>query len=160
MCTGLEIAAAAAAAASIGGSIMGGKNSKKAGKATGEAVWTEALGHARQIRKAAREVRSTAQAAYAGAGVDVSEGTPLIADQYIVRESEQDALNTILQGRLGRRAARQGGSATATGQYLQGAGTLLSAYGQMSQWARPSGGGAQPNASPSRYGLVPNSAMA
>lgn len=135
MCTGIEIAALASSAASVGGSIMGGKESKKAGKETGEAVFADALAHARIIRKQARQVRSGAQASYAASGIDVSQGTPLVVDQYIVGESELDALNAILGGERQRRVAKAGGNAQATGQYLQGASTALSSFGQLSGFA-------------------------
>jgi hypothetical protein len=131
MCTGIEIAALAGTAMSVGGSLMGGRDAKKAGKLAGEAEFAEALVTAKQIRREARRSRSATQAGYAGAGIDVSEGTPLIADTELARLSEEDALNTILMGSQRRSALKKGGQVAQRAGQFNAATTALSAYGNV-----------------------------
>lgn len=53
---------------------------------------------AERIRKAGKLQRAQAQAQLAGSGVDVNEGTALVIDREIVRNSEEDAFLTIAGG--------------------------------------------------------------
>ena len=131
MCTGIEIAALAGTAMSAGGSLMGGRDAKHAGKIAGEGEFADAVAQAKQIRRAAARSRSATQAGYAGAGIDVSQGTPLLADAELVRLSEEDALNTILSGSNRRRALKGGGQVAQQASYFNAASTALSAYGNV-----------------------------
>lgn len=114
-----------AAGVSAGSSIMGGQAAKKAGNASGDAEIAASVDEARKIRKLAKQTRSQATAAYAASGVDVSEGTPLIAERDITQQSEEDALNTILGGQRRARALRKGGQVGQRAGYLEAATTAL-----------------------------------
>ena len=85
------------------------------------------------IRRAGTRQVGAANAAYAGAGVKVGEGSALETERQIGLDSEHDAFQAILQG--DRRAAglrtdaslsRINGNALQTAGYVNAAGTLLS----------------------------------
>lgn len=69
------------------------------GEADAKAAQGEAIVEAERIRKAAKAQRSTATAAAAASGVDVSSPTAVRIDEQIVANSEEDALLTILNGK-------------------------------------------------------------
>jgi hypothetical protein len=138
MCTGGEVAAAGAVI-SAGSSILGGRSAKKAGKAAAAAEEAAAMERAKNIRKAGRETRSAANAAFAASGVDVNGGgTPDVIQRTIAYESELDAINAILSGKRNARALRKGGQAAQTASVLDAGATLASAYGG---WQRSTKGG-------------------
>lgn len=112
----------------------------------------EAQVEADRIRKAAKAQRSQAVAAAAASGVDVNSPTALKIDQEIVKNSEEDAYLTILNGgdrasrmnqqsyldRTGAKIARQNGR-------QQNTATLISTVGKVagmgSNWKTAGGGG-------------------
>lgn len=89
---------------------------------------------AQRIRDAAKKQRATAVAAAAASGVDVDSPTALRINEDITRNSEEDAVLTILGGRDSAARLRQGAeasriagrSARSAGRVQMGA-TLLSA---------------------------------
>jgi hypothetical protein len=100
-------------AAQIGGTLAGGYAQMQAGRAEadvleGQAVATldAAKAEADRFRRATTRARGQARAALAGAGVDVTQGTPLVIDEDIARRGEQEALMTLLTGERGARALR------------------------------------------------------
>jgi len=123
----------------VGGTILKGVGSVMAGDARKKAAYDEASGvelearmRAKNIRKLATEVRAEARADYAGSGVMVDEGSPLVVDAYITRESELDALNTILSGELRAKSLRKSGKAAQKAGYIDAADSALGGYGD---WA-------------------------
>ncbi len=110
----------------------------------------EAEVEAMRIRKAAKAQRSQATAAAAASGVDVNSPTAVRLDQEIVKNSEEDARLTILNG--GDRSARlnqqgyldsQGASIARQNGQMQNTGTLLSGVASglntYSGWKRAGG---------------------
>jgi hypothetical protein len=99
---------------------------------------------AQLIRKAGRRATGAANAAYAGAGVVVGEGSAAATEQEIIRNTETDAFQTLLEG--GRKArglrtdatlSRISGDQAETAGYINAATTVLGAaaqYGQASGW--------------------------
>lgn len=88
---------------------------------------------AQLIRTRAREVKSAATAAYAGSGVDVSEGTPVQVQRQIAYESEHDALMELLNGKRRAQAAKAGAQLSAD------ASTLSTGADMLSGWLRSRG---------------------
>ena len=85
----------------------------------------DALAQADVIRKVARRSRSEAQAAYAGAGVVVGEGSAAEVDRQILQDSEHDAYTSILNGQRRARGLQQDAVMTrAAGRNAQRAGTI------------------------------------
>lgn len=121
-------AKAAGYAIQIGSSVLGGRSAKDAGNAAARAEIFDSMQRARLIRKLARDYQGQATAAYAGSGVDVSQGTPALVDRQITYDSELDALNEIVSGQRRARALKKGGQVAQQVGYLQGAGTALRAY--------------------------------
>lgn len=74
------------------------------GEADARAAQGDAIVEAERIRKAAKSQRATATAQAAASGVDVSSPTAVRIDEEITKNSESDALMTILNG--GDRGAR------------------------------------------------------
>lgn len=111
------------------GSVMAGDARKKAAYDEASGVEMEAKIRAKNIRKLAREVRGEARAGYAGSGVVVDEGSALIVDQHITRESELDALYTILSGDMQAKSLRKTGKAASTAGWINAGTTALNAYG-------------------------------
>lgn len=64
-----------------------------------------ALAQAEKIRRAGRAQASQANAALAASGVSLGAGTPVMIDEQIYRDSESDAMNTILTGSRQQRSA-------------------------------------------------------
>lgn len=106
MCTGLEMLL-------LGGAMFGTAVSgfqqaaamEEAGIAQGRALAQQAgqeqdaaNAEAQARREAARLRQGEASAALAAAGVSVDAGTPLVIAEDIWRQSESDALNTIING--------------------------------------------------------------
>lgn len=103
------------------------------GEADAKAAQGEAIVEAERIRKAAKAQRSTATAAAAASGVDVSSPTAVRIDEQIVANSEEDALLTILNGkdrsdRMNQQAKldRTGAKLAISNGKIANAGTLLS----------------------------------
>lgn len=144
------------AAVSATGSVMKGNAAKSAATEEGNQVQAEARLQARQIRRLAREQRGAADAAYAGAGVDISEGTPLIAEHEITQRSEEDALFTILGAKNRAASLRKQGKAAQKAGYIEAAGTILGAAGSMGGggWQKAAGGGSAFNGSGGLSGSV------
>lgn len=132
MCEPTSVALVAGAVLKGAGSVMGGKAKKQALYDEASQVNTEARVKARNIRKLADEVRGAARAGYAASGVMVDEGSPLVVDEYITRESELDALYTLVSGEQRAKSLKQTGSAAETAGYIGLGETALSAYGD---WA-------------------------
>lgn len=89
---------------------------------------------AQRIRDAAKKQRAQAVAAAAASGVDVDSPTAVKITEEITRNSEEDAVLTILGGRdassrlrQGAQASRIAGSNARSAGRVQQAGTLLSA---------------------------------
>lgn len=152
MCTGFELFAA-------GATIFGAASSRKAGKdqeraANASAAQAEedaraekaaAAARAGVVRRRGKRDVSTARATYAGAGVDVSFGTPATVEGEIARSSEEDALNELLHGsRLGARYAQEAENLRTAGRLARSAanrdaaGSLLIGGAQLSSgWKTP-----------------------
>lgn len=107
---------------------------------------------AQRIRDAAKKQRAQAVAAAAASGVDVDSPTAVKITEEITRNSEEDAVLTILGGRdsarrLGQtaQASRIAGSNARSAGRVQQAGTLLSAASSAysgGNWKRsPNAGG-------------------
>lgn len=85
------------------------------------------------IRKSGKRTRAAVQGAYAAAGINVGEGSPVTVDNTIATDVEHDAWQEVLTGnataRRGHRQAdamRRVAGNTATQGYLTAGGTLLS----------------------------------
>lgn len=124
MCTGAEIALVALAAGGTAVSVYGQMEAADQAKETAnlqqqqanadaDYAASEAELQARAIRKAADKQRAEARAALAGSGVVVGEGTAELIDQNIQRNSEEDALMAIYDGKNQAASIRQGGALAA-----------------------------------------------
>lgn len=113
--------------------------------ADAKAAQGEADVEAMRIRKAAKAQRAQATAAAAASGIDVNSPTALKIDEEIVKNSEEDAYLTILNGkdrgaRMNQQSYldRQGASIARQNGRQQNVGTLLSAAasiaGSYSNW--------------------------
>ncbi|MEJ2895810.1 hypothetical protein RVU96_16775 [Bordetella avium] len=94
-----------------------------------------AVAQAEKIRRAGRQQSAAADAAFAASGVAIGEGTPVLINEQITRDSEEDAYMSILTGERRGRAldtqaalrrqagsnARSAGIAGAFGSVLRGA---------------------------------------
>lgn len=123
------VAGVAAAVVSVGGSILGGQKKRKEADRAAAAERAASEDEARMIRKNVREVRSSATAAYAASGVDVSEGTPLVVERDITQSGEEDALTTILYGHRRSAALRRSGKNAQDAAYFDAASSALGAFG-------------------------------
>lgn len=154
MCTGIAIGMLAATAFGTAATLYSTDTQAKQAEsnlkfqaAQGEADAKAADGAARveaeRIRKAARAQRATATAQAAANGADIDSPTAVKIDEEIVRNSEEDALTTILNG--GDRSARMrqqsrmdrigAGLARSEGRQQQAA-TLISAAGTMTNYGQ------------------------
>lgn len=115
--------------------------------ADAKAMQGEAEVEAMRIRRAAKAQRATATAQAAASGIDVNSPTAIRINEEITKNSEEDALLTIMGGgnrsaRMGQQAYmdRQGASLARSEGRMQNTGTLLSgAAGAMntySNWKR------------------------
>ena len=144
MCTGLELIMLAGTAVSVVGAVKQGQDAKEMAGMQIEQATTEtgqrldaARAQADKIRKAGRAQVSSANAALAGSGVKLGEGTPLEIQKNITQAAEEDALTAILNGkrvgssaeREARLLARSGRNAMSNAYYSAGS-TVLSAGGQ------------------------------
>lgn len=124
MCTGLEGLALAQGASAL----AGGYAQQQAGRAQADLMQGQAAAErdvakaeAEKIRRVTRNTQGAARAALAGAGVDVSRGTPLTIDEDIARRGAEDEYMMLLTGErrardlqfAGRQARRAGNSALA-----------------------------------------------
>jgi|GEM_PF-1540043 len=163
MCTGIEIALLAAGVAGAGasayGAIQSGKAQDEAAKMQGQELATQAgqeednaAAQAERIRKAARAQVGESKAALSASGVSSDTGTALKIQEQIIKDSESDALQTIIGGdRRGSslsgqaEVVRQQGAAAKKAGYINAAGTLLStagSYGKASGWKSGGAGSA------------------
>lgn len=126
------------------GQANAGRTAKLQGQLQGQAddysaqvEQQSALETARIIRKAGRRQLGAANAAYAGAGVKVGEGSAGEVERQINLDVEHDAYQALLDG--SRRATNlrlQGSGARAQGElseaagYVNAAGTVLGGFGQ------------------------------
>ncbi len=112
MCTGLELlfiaAAGAGTAATVYGQQQAAEQAEEAAEAQGRQIATQAgqeidasNAQAERIRRAARQQQGEAMAALSASGVSVGEGTALKISEEIYKDSESDALNTIISGNRG-----------------------------------------------------------
>lgn len=133
-----------AAALGAAGSTMRGNAGRAAADSEAQSVNAEARLQARQIRRLAKEYRGAATAGYASSGIDVSEGTPLIAEREITQRSEEDALFTILGANKRAGALRRQGKAQQTAGNLEAGGSILGAAGSYAGggWQKAAGASA------------------
>lgn len=124
----MGLVAAGGALLGAAGSIMSGKAKKRAAYDEASQVALEAKVRAMNIRKLAAQTRSAARAGYAASGVVVDEGSALLADASITRESEFDAFYTILSGETRAQALRRQGQAEQTAGWLGAGATVLGAF--------------------------------
>lgn len=127
--------------------IQQGKQAAEFGKyqaaqanADANAAKGDAQVEAERIRQMGKRTRSAAIAALAGSGVDVNEGSALVIQKDITKNSEQDAQTTILggsqralliktQGQIDNMKGQQAKSASyigAASTLAQGAATIAS----------------------------------
>lgn len=144
MCTGIEIAMLVVAAAGAAEQGIQGYRRGKAAEVEAHQMDIDAdnelqaaSDRADLVRKAGAKTRSAARAAYAAAGVDVNEGSPLQIDQEIGQDVEHDAWAEILTGRSTANRMRQqanqvraGGKNAADQSAWAAGGSLLSAGAQ------------------------------
>jgi hypothetical protein len=130
-----------AAGVSAGSAIYQGQQAEKMGdyqnaqaQADANAAQGDAEVQAMQIREAGKRQRSAAVAAQASSGVDIGTGTAELINTEITKNSEQDAISTILSGRYrGQQLSNQGafskikGENAAMAGYASAAGTAMSA---------------------------------
>lgn len=137
----LAYAAVSSAVVGAGAAIYSGQQQKAAANSNaelqrrqGEQDADAAMAQAEKIRKAARAQAGAANAALAGSGVSVGDGTAVRINEQIYKDSESDAFNTLLTG--SRRQATSNaqssilinqGQAAQTGGYLNAGASLLSA---------------------------------
>lgn len=125
-------AAVAGAVLKVGGSVLGGNAKKRALYDEASQAELEARVRAMNIRKLAAQTRSAARAGYAASGVVVDEGSALLADADITRQSELDAFYSIFSGQSRGASLRRQGRAEQTGGLLSGFGSALSSYASAS----------------------------
>lgn len=132
--------AAAAAVVGAAASIYQGEQAKDAAEANaeltrraGDQEKDAAVAQAEKIRKAARAQAGAANAALAGSGVSIGDGTAVRINEQIYKDSETDAFNTLLTGRRAQATstAQAGiinsqGNAAQTAGYLNAGASLLS----------------------------------
>ena len=120
--------------------IQAGKTAQAQGDLRGDALDYQAkiendaaLQTAAVIRRAGRRQVGQANAAYAGAGVKVGEGSALETERQITQDSEHDAFQALLAGsrrasglRTDATMSRINGDMQETAGYVNAAGTLLS----------------------------------
>jgi len=122
----------AATAVTAGSSIMQGMQAKETADANAELARRQgaadqdaAVAQAEKIRKAGQQQAGQANAALAASGVSIGSGTPVLIDEQIYRDSESDAMNTILTGTRQQRSANdQAALLESQGQNAQTAGFL------------------------------------
>lgn len=112
-----------------------GKYAAEQANADAEAEAARSRLEAQRIREEGRKARSAAAAQAADNGLDLGVGSPVVIDQEIAYESEQDAWMTRLTGqsRASRissqgRAEQKLANAQATGTLLQAAASSYSGY--------------------------------
>lgn len=117
-----------------------GKYAAEQAQADADAEAGRARLEAERIRKEGRKARSAAAAQAAENGLDLSVGSPVVIDQEIAYNAEQDAWMTRLTGQSNAaRIASQGraeqklANAQATGTLLQ---TAASAYGSYNSYKK------------------------
>ncbi len=128
------------AAAQAGSALAGGYAQMQAGSAQADVLNAQAAAErdaakqrAAEVRRQISQARGSARAALAGAGVDVTQGTPLAIDQDIARRGEQEALMTLLTGeRRAREAQFAADQARAVGRSAL-AQSVVGAVGAMSR---------------------------
>jgi transcription initiation factor TFIID subunit TAF12 len=108
------------------GSVMSGRSKKKAAYSEAKQIETEARVRAKNIRKLAAQTRGAARAGYAASGVVVDEGSAVITDMTITRESELDALYTIMGAHNRAKSLRKTGKAEQTAGYINAVRSILS----------------------------------
>ena len=136
------------AAVSIAGTLAQGQAQKKAAQA--EAAQAEliasqqqeaAADEAARIRKAGEKTKGAARAQMAANGIRVDEGTALRIDEEIERDSEMDAMNTLLTGQRRAQASQFAASqARARGSNAQTASVLGAVSTGLNAWKGVGGG--------------------
>jgi hypothetical protein len=148
MCTGVEIALIGSAIVGTTAAIYSGQVQKETAEVNaelqrreGDAAKDAAVAQAEKIRKAARAQEGQANAALAASGVAIGEGTPIVINEKINQDAEEDAYNTLLTGSRQQRTAgdqagltRFQGQAAANASYLNAASTVLSTGASYGQW--------------------------
>lgn len=112
-----------------------GKYAAEQANADAEAEAARSRLEAERIRKEGRKARSAAAAQAADNGLDLGVGSPVVIDQEIAYESEQDAWMTRLTGQSNAarissqgRAEQKLANAQATSTLLQAAASSYSGY--------------------------------
>lgn len=140
MCTGIEIAMMLAAGASTAGAIYQADVAEKTAdvnaelqRREGNAEKDAAVAQAEKIRRAARQQAGEANAALAASGVSIGEGSAIVINEQIYKDSESDAYSTLLTGTRRQRSANDQagltkwqGSAAKTAGYINATSSLLS----------------------------------
>ena len=148
MCTGAELLLVSGTGLSLLGQGMQMSSDQEqaehaAAQADLQAIYTEqqAAQEADLVRRIGRDTRKAATAAYAGSGVDVNSETALAVDREIVRNTESDAIVTLLNGqrqaealRAGAGMYREAGSDARRAGAINMAGTALSAGYTYNRW--------------------------
>lgn len=151
MCTGPELALLFVSTAStvMAASAQADAADAQATQAANEGEYRRdaAKAQAERIRRAGRSQRSAAQAALAGSGVKLGEGTALEVDKQIATDSEKDALSAILSGDRAYASGKAEASALSSygesqqiGGYMSAAGNVLGSY-QKTGWKQPTKNG-------------------
>lgn len=144
----LTYAAVASTVVAAGSAIYTGVQAQNAADTNAELARRQgvqdadaAIAQADKIRKAARAQAGAANAALAGSGVSVGDGTAVRINEQIYQDSEQDAYNTLLTGSRAQRTANnqanvlteQGNSAMVSGALNAGS-SLLAGGATYAKW--------------------------
>jgi hypothetical protein len=147
MCTGVEIALIAGSALSAGSSINAGQNALNAGyrqralnDVDARAEIAQSMESVKRLRRQKTSVQSSANAALAGAGVDINSKTAQLIQEDVANRAADDIYQTLISGqRRANRIRQQGvaaasqGEDAATAGYLNAGASALGAYSSLAK---------------------------
>lgn len=149
MCTGLELFLIGATTVSAVAQVQRGQQQKK--MANFQAAQADADAHAEveagqvradKVRKQLKAARGAAATDFAASGVKIGTGTPLVIDQEIVDDNEENALQEILYGsRKGTRLEQEASGLRLAGKNAEREGFMGAAGSVLSGGAQYYGGG-------------------
>lgn len=151
---GVEVAALAAYAALAGAAIGAvatvynaekqediAENNAELTRRQGNQEADAAMAQAEKIRRAGAAQAAQANAAMAASGVSIGEGTPILINESIYKDSESDAYSTLLTGARRKQSAEDQagmlineGNVAKTSGYMNAGASLLSAAGSYGKW--------------------------
>lgn len=141
MCDPVTIAVVAAGVIKGAGSIMAGNAAQSAADDQANQVLVQTRQRVRNIRYMAKATLGSARADYAASGVDVTSGSPIVAQRTITYNSEVDALNAMASGVATAASIKRSGKAQQTAGYIGAAGSLLGSFADAGAFGGVSAGG-------------------